>query len=133
MPLERVSQGFKDISMVFKINPLNQDVITLQNASAIARSVRNLVMTFPGERFFSPDIGSKISRSLFQNMSSIEASIIKDEIKYTIETYEPRVDLIDVIVTPMFDDNAFDVTLIYNIIGLDIPAQELTFALQPTR
>jgi phage baseplate assembly protein W len=133
MPLERVSQGFKDISMVFKINPLNQDLISLQNASAIARSVRNLVMTFPGERFFSPDIGSKISRSLFQNMSSIEASVIKDEIKYTIETYEPRVDLIDVIVTPMFDDNAFDVTLIYNIIGLDIPAQELTFALQPTR
>ncbi len=133
MPLERVSQGFKDISMVFKINPLNQDVITLQNASAIARSVRNLVMTFPGERFFSPDIGSKISRSLFQNMSSIEASIIKDEIKYTIETYEPRVELIDVIVNPLYDDNAFDVTLIYNIIGIDIPTQELTFALQPTR
>lgn len=133
MPIERVSRGFKDTSMVFKINPLNQDLISLQNASAIARSVRNLVMTFPGERFFSPDIGSKISRSLFQNMSSIEASVIKDEIKYTIETYEPRVDLIDVIVTPMFDDNAFDVTLIYNIIGLDIPAQELTFALQPTR
>lgn len=133
MPIERVSRGFKDISMVFKINPLNQDVITLKDASAIARSVRNLVMTYPGERFFSPDIGSKISRSLFQNMSSIEASVIKDEIKYTIKTYEPRVELIDVIVTPLFDDNAFDVTIIYNIIGLDIPAQELTFALQPTR
>lgn len=133
MPLERVSQGFKDISMVFKINPLNQDVITLQNASAIARSVRNLVMTFPGERFFSPDIGSKVSRSLFQNMSSIEASVIRDEIKYTIKTYEPRVELIDTIVTPLFDDNAFDVTLVYNIIGVDIPTQELTFALQPTR
>jgi phage baseplate assembly protein W len=133
MPLERVSQGFKDISMVFKINPLNQDVITLRNASAIARSVRNLVMTFPGERFFSPDIGSKVSRSLFQNMSSIEASVIRDEIKYTIKTYEPRVELIDTIVTPLFDDNAFDVTLIYNIIGVDIPTQELTFALQPTR
>jgi phage baseplate assembly protein W len=133
MPLERVSQGFKDISMVFKINPLNQDVITLQNASAIARSVRNLVMTFPGERFFSPDIGSKVSRSLFQNMSSIEASVIRDEIKYTIETYEPRVELIDTIVTPLFDDNAFDVTLVYNIVGVDIPTQELTFALQPTR
>ena len=133
MPLERVSKGFKDISMVFKINPLNQDVITLQNASAIARSVRNLVMTFPGERFFSPDIGSKVSRSLFQNMSSIEASVIRDEIKYTIKTYEPRVELIDTIVTPLFDDNAFDVTLVYNIIGVDIPTQELTFALQPTR
>ena len=133
MPLERVSKGFKDISMVFKINPLNQDVITLQNASAIARSVRNLVMTYPGERFFSPDIGSKVSRSLFQNMSSIEASVIRDEIKYTIKTYEPRVELIDTIVTPLFDDNTFEVTLVYNIIGADIPAQELTFALQPTR
>ena len=52
MPLERVSQGFKDISMSFQVNPLNLDLIALKNETAIARSVRNIVFTLPGEKFF---------------------------------------------------------------------------------
>lgn len=60
MPLERVSQGFKDISATFKSNPLTNDVVDLKNASVIARSVRNIVMTVPGEKFFDPDFGSRI-------------------------------------------------------------------------
>ena len=52
MPLERVSQGFKDVSMSFLSNPLNDDLIALKNEQAIARSIRNIVFTFPGEKFF---------------------------------------------------------------------------------
>ena len=55
MPLERVSQGFKDLSMTFQANPLNSDLIGLKNENAIARSVRNIVMTIPGEKFFNED------------------------------------------------------------------------------
>ena len=58
MPLEGVSQGFKDISASFKSHPLTNDVIGLKNANAIARSVRNIVMTFPGEKPFNPNFGS---------------------------------------------------------------------------
>ena len=56
MPLERVSRGFKDLSMTFQSNPLNDDLIGLKNENAIARSVRNIVMTVPGEKFFQPDL-----------------------------------------------------------------------------
>ena len=63
MPLERVSQGFKDLSMTFQANPLNSDLIGLKNENAIARSVRNIVMTSPGEKFFQPDFGSNIGRA----------------------------------------------------------------------
>ena len=80
MPLERISRGFKDISMTFQVNPLNYDLIGLKNESAIARSVRNLVFTLPGERFFNENLGSKVSRSLFENMDEISASVIQDEI-----------------------------------------------------
>jgi phage baseplate assembly protein W len=114
MPLERVSKGFKDISMSFQSNPLNYDLIALNNANAIARSVRNLVFTYPGERFFDENLGSKISQSLFENIDEIEAAVIKDEIKNTIENYEPRV-------------------IEYTIVGIDVPPQQLSFALQPTR
>ena len=133
MPLERLSQGFKDISLSFQVNPLNYDIIAIKNETAIARSVRNLILTQPGERFFNQNLGSKVNRSLFDNIDEISASIIKDEIENTIKNYEPRVSLIDVVVTPNFDDYEFSVTVSYYIVGVDVLPQQLSFALQPTR
>ena len=133
MPLERVSPGFKDLSMTFQANPLNFDLIGLKNENAIARSVRNIVFTLPGEKFFDEDFGSRISATLFENIDDISATIIVDEITQSIERYEPRVDLINVEAFPNFDNNSFDVLIVYDIIGADVPAQELQFALQSTR
>jgi phage baseplate assembly protein W len=133
MPVERVSKGFKDLSMTFQVNPVNYDLIGLKNETAIARSIRNLVVTYPGEKFFNENLGSKISRSLFENIDDISASVIKDEIRNTIENYEPRVDLISVDVFPNYDNNEFNVTINYYIVGIDVLPQQLSFALQPTR
>ena len=133
MPLERVSQGFKDISMTFQANPLNFDLIGLKNENAIARSVRNIVFTLPGEKFFNESFGSRISASLFENIDDISASEIVDEITESVTNYEPRVNLLDVQAFPNFDNNQFDVAIIYEIIGADVPPQELQFALQSTR
>ena len=133
MPLERVSQGFKDISMSFKFNPLNGDLIALKNANAISRSIRNIVFTTPGEKFFNEDFGSDVSRSLFENIDDLSANTIKDQIRESITNFEPRVNLRSVITEPNFDDNAFNVTIVYDIVGIDVPTQELQFVLQPTR
>ena len=133
MPLERVSQGFKDISMTFQSNPLNDDLIALKNENAIARSIRNIVFTLPGEKFFNASFGSRITESLFDNIDDITATIIVDEIRESIETYEDRVQLIDVLADPNFENNSFDVTVTYEIIGRNVPAQELQFVLQSSR
>jgi len=133
MPVERVSKGFKDLSMTFQANPLNYDLIALKNETAIARSIRNLVFTYPGEKFFNENLGSKVSRLLFENMDDISSSIIKDEIENTIRSYEPRVNLISVEVNPNYEENEFNVTIQYKIIGIDALPQQLSFALQPTR
>ena len=133
MPLERISQGFKDISMSFQTNPLTDDLIVLKDANAIARSVRNIVLTAPGEKFFNPEYGTNISESLFENLNVLTADVIKSQIQYSIEKFEPRVRYIDCIVDPDEDAGALDVTLTYEIIGLDIEPQDLQFILQPTR
>ena len=133
MPLERVSRGFKDISMSFEINPISNDLIGVKNDTAIARSIRNLVLTTPGERFFNENLGSRVSETLFENVDEISAAAIQDEIEETINKYEPRVELLSVNVDPDYDNHEFNATLVYNIIGIDALPQQLNFALQPTR
>ena len=133
MPAQRVSKSFKDISMSFKFNPLSGDLISLSNENAIARAVRNIVLTTPGEKFFDPDFGSSVSEILFENVDDITAITIEDEIKNCLANYEPRVELIDVNVDPNFDQNQFDVIITYRIIGVDIPPTQLEFALLPSR
>ena len=133
MPIERVSQGFKDISMTFQSNPLNDDLIAIKNENAIARSLRNIVFTRPGEKFFDESFGSRISESVFENIDSITATIINDEIRESINNYEPRVDLESVKTSPNYETNGFDVIIKYNVIGTEIPTQELQFVLQSSR
>ena len=133
MPVERISKGFKDLSMSFEVNPITNDLIGVKNDTAIARSIRNLVLTTPGERFFNEDLGSGVNEVLFDNVDDISAAIIKDEIETTIIRFEPRVKLQNVKVKGDFDNNQFDVQIQYYIIGIDVPLQELTFALEPTR
>ena len=133
MPLERVSQGFKDISASFQINPLNSDLIAVTNANAIARSVRNLILTKKGEKPFEPNLGSGVYDLLFENMDKQTATVIRDEIILVLENYEPRISIIEVLVKPNYDEASMDVTLQYEIVGIDVPTQELTLALEPTR
>ena len=133
MPVERVSRGFKDISMSLEVNPINNDIIGIKNSTAIARSIRNLVLTVPGERFFNEDLGSRVSEILFDSIDDISASAIRDEIEETIIKYEERVKLNNVKVQPNYDNYEFDVTITYDIIGIDATPQQLNFALESTR
>jgi len=133
VPIERVSQGFKDISMTFQSNPLNDDLIAIKNENAIARSLRNIVFTLPGEKFFNASFGSRITESLFENIDDINATLIADEIRESIDINEPRVELRDVEAIPDFNNNGFDVIITYNVIGSEIPTQELQFILQSSR
>ncbi len=133
MPVQRRSRGFLDLSASFKNNPLSNDLIGLKNENAIARSVRNLILTTQGERPFQPVLGSNVNNLLFDNMDKLTAATLKDEIKNTIENYEPRVELEEIIVDPNFDNNEFNVTIQYYIVGIDVPEQELSFVLESTR
>ena len=133
MPVQRRSQGFLDISASWQNNPLSNDLIGLKNENAIARSVRNLILTTQGERPFQPVLGSNVNNLLFDNMDKLTAAALKDEIRNTIENYEPRVEIEDIIVDPNFENNEFNVTIQYYIVGIDVPEQELSFVLESTR
>ena len=119
--------------MSFKVNPLTDDLIAIKNQTAISRSLRNLVLTSPGERFFNNGLGSRVNELLFENVDDLTASSVKSEIENTIKNFEPRVKLLTTRVSANPDSNEFDVIITYEIIGIDAQAQQLSFALQPTR
>jgi phage baseplate assembly protein W len=133
MPIERVSQSFKDISLSLSTNPLNSDIVDIKNETAIARSVQNLVLTIRGERFFNQTLGSNVYNSLFENVDLISAATIQSQIEEVIRNYEPRVDLQTVIVNPNQNLDGYDITIYYDIIGIEAQGQRLEFALQQTR
>ena len=133
MPVQRVSKSFKDVSASFKVNPLTNDLIAIKNQTAISRSLRNLVLTTPGERFFNENLGSQVNILLFESVDDVTAMSVRTEIITVIENYEPRVELVRVSVNPDIDAYNMDVKITYNIIGVDLPVQELSFLLIPTR
>ncbi len=133
MPVQRTSKTFKDLSASFKIDPLKRDLIGLTNENAIARSIRNLLLTIPGEKPFNPALGSNVSNLLFGQIDTRTAAAIQTEIEDTIGLFEPRVRLISVKVKGNPDKYRFDCRLQYRIVGIDVPAQELSVALEPTR
>ncbi len=133
MAIQRISRVFKDISLSFEPHPVTKDLQILKNENAIRRSVRNIVETIPTERFFNSLLGSDIRRSLFEFVDFGTASVIQDQIQIAIENFEERVENLIVEVDPAPDNNSFNVTVIFDIIGQEFPTQEYSFLLEATR
>ena len=125
----RVSRSYKDISLSFDPHPITKDLPVLKNANAIRRSVRNLVQTIPGERFFNPLLGSSVYESLFDLYDFGTSTLIEQEIITTLENFEPRVANVQVQVDPRPDQNNFDITIFFDIVGQELPPLEISFIL----
>ena len=133
MAITRISRSFKDISLSFEPHPVTKDLPVLKNERAIVRSVRNIVETIPTEKFFNPIFGSDVYRSLFDFVDFGTASIIQEQIKTSLKNFERRIDNVKVEVEPRPDDNNFEITVIFDIIGQEFPKQEFSFILEATR
>lgn len=133
MAIQRISRAFKDISLSFTPHPITNDLQILKNEDAIRRSIRNLVETIPTERFFNPNLGCFVVGSLFEFVDYGSASVVAKQIEDSIKNYEPRVNNLKVFVNPNPDENSFEVTIYYDIIGQEFPSQEYTFLLEATR
>ena len=129
----RISRSFKDISLSFNAHPVTKDLTIIKNENAIKRSVRNLVQTIPGERFFNSILGTDIRGSLFDFVDFGTASVIEKQIQTTIENFEPRVENLNVEVFPRPDRNEFEVNIYFDIIGQQFPSQAFQYILEATR
>lgn len=128
-----VSRSFKDLSITFDKHPITNDLMVVKDFVAIKKSVQNLLTTYPGERFFNPNIGSKITKLLFEPIDYITATTVREEIQYTIEAFEPRVLLNSVDVVPNFEEDGYDITIDYSVVGLEEKSDTINLFLERTR
>ena len=133
MAITRISRSFKDITLSFVPHPVTSDLKVLKNEDAIRRSIRNIVQTIPTEKFFNPQLGSDIHKSLFNFIDFGTASNIQAQIEIAIDNFEPRVNNVRVLVEPRPDENTFEATVTFDIIGQQFPTQEFSFLLEATR
>ncbi len=133
MAIQRISRAFKDISLSFEPHPVTKDLPILKNENAIRRSVRNIVETIPTERFFNSLLGSNVRSSLFEFVDFGTASVIQNQVEIAINNFENRVENLIVQVDPISDENTFNITVIFDIIGQEFPTQEYSFLLEATR
>jgi phage baseplate assembly protein W len=131
--MTRISRKFKDISLSFVRNPVTNDILSINDADAIKKSVVNLVRTRIGERFFNSLLGTSLDNSIFELQTPEMAYSLQREISTLLNNYEPRIKLSTVRVNYPEDSNDLNVEISYDIIGLSFPLQTVDFVLQPTR
>ena len=130
---ETNSRAFKDIDLSFKAHPVTGDLPVLKNEKAIKRAVRNLVQTIVGERPFASNVGTDVTRSLFDFVDYGSAGVISQQIIDVLKGFEGRIANTRVQVNPSPDDNSFEIRISYDIIGESFDSQEFEFILESTR
>ena len=97
-------QTFKDLNVTFKPHPVTGDLIVKKDDAAIKQAVVNLLLTTKGERPFQPDLGSNLRNLLFENLDVATAAEIGDDIRQTLDQFEPRITVTGLEVDANFDD-----------------------------
>ena len=127
------SKAFKDINLSFKRHPVTNDVVTIRDEDAIKRSVKNIIFTILGEKPFAPTFGSVINDSLFELSTNLNEIRVSDEIKTSLQNYEPRISNIEATVSIYPDSNEMNCTVQYDITGIPAPTQTVDILLFPAR
>lgn len=120
-------RDYTDLDLNFTANPITKDVAKKVGPDAVARSIRNLVMTNFYDRPFRPFIGSNAQKMLFDNMDSSTSRLLETAIQQVIEGFEPRATVLGVKVTADFDNNGYDAKIAFRVNNRPEPFQVTVF------
>lgn len=131
-PFYKKEERYSDVSMGFEKNPLTGNIARVTDAQSIKQALKSLLLTDQGERLYNVNLGSKIKSSLFDPLDEITAGNLNTSIRQAISNYEPRVEVIQLQITPSEELNAFKVNLFFSIINIP-EVQQLDLTLKRVR
>ena len=119
---ERVkSEIYSDFFADLDIHPVNKDLVRLTNEDAVKRSIKNLLLTNPGDIIYDNTVGSNLRKMLFEPMGPTSEGILEQMISNTIENYEPRAKLETVRVSADYDIGLLTATIVFSVINKEEP------------
>ena len=118
---QRSNRVYKDLNLDFQQNTATKDIQKITDVEAVKRAVRNLINLNHYEKPFHPEIGSNLRAMLFENMTPQMNVLISRQIEELIQIYEPRARLIQVKTLPLFDRNAYAVTINFQVVNQPEP------------
>lgn len=122
-PVTKRATLYTDFRKDLKISPVSNDITLVKDEDSVKQSIRNLLLTDPGERLMQPFLGAGIKGLLFENITPGVLKLIEEKVKSTINTYEPRAELIDVIVSSAYDDNKVSVLVRFYVKNVEQPIE----------
>ena len=108
-----ITRKYSDFNLDFTAHPVTGDITKKLNENSIAQSIRNLLLTSHYERPFKPQLGSNVKKFLFEPIDNITTSLIQDSIFETLRNYEPRITIQEVVATPNYDEQRYDVNITF--------------------
>jgi len=108
---------YSDFFTNFNAHPQNKRLVKYINEESVKRSIKNLILTDKYDRLFQPEIGCRIRSLLFENMSPAIVDELKKTIQETVDTYEPRARLIDIVVQSNEERHSYDVYIYFEVIN----------------
>ena len=123
---------YKDLTFDFKAHPITKSPITISGNDVIKSSIKNLVMMKSFDKPFHPEINGGVFNLLFEPMSDVTSTLLAENIKSVIGLNESRARLIDVLVDPVYEQNLYQITIVYTILN-QTETQELGLILEVLR
>jgi len=117
------SQDYSDFDLGFSKNVVTNDLAKKRSAESVKQSVLNILLTSQGERPFMPAFGGNVRAYLFEHFDSVTEEVVAEQIRSALRNYEPRVRILEVVVSADPDRNALDVRLEIEILT---PTQQTT-------
>jgi len=108
---------YSDFYSNFDLQTVKKDLLTYKNEDSVKRSIRNILLTDKGERFFNPTFGSDIRKMLFENFSPATEQVVADLIKTAIGNHEQRANIINVNVSSDPDENSMYINIVFSVIN----------------
>jgi phage baseplate assembly protein W len=123
---------YQDFKKDLEISPLSSDLTLHKDEDSVKESIKNLILTDRGERLMQPNLGGNVTAMLFENITPSVLKLIEDNIRTTINLYEPRAELQNVAVTSNIDDNTVKVKITFYVRNVEQPI-DLDVFLERTR
>jgi len=91
----------------------------LLDVDLVKRDLLNHIFTRLGERVCQAQFGTRIPDLLFEPLDEDTLDIVETDLRFVFN-YDPRVSIVEVTVTPLYDQNAIIVNAILNYIELNL-------------